>query len=228
MITLYSYCRSSTAYRVRIGLHLKGLPFKTIPVNLLKSEQTGEPYKKVNPSMGVPTLVHDGYSLTQSLAILNYIDNIEPEPPLAFGSDEELAYVREIALTIATDIHPLVNVRVMAHLGMGDEEKVLWYRHWVGKGMDAVEELLARRGWHGQFAHGDNVSVADLCIVPMMYSMRRNKIDLSPYPICRKIEMNCIRLDAFQKAAPETQPDAPEGLEQIHGPNSPLLKESQK
>jgi maleylacetoacetate isomerase len=223
VITLYSYFRSSTAYRVRIGLHLKGLAFRTVPVNLLKSEQAGESYKQVNPSMGVPTLVHDGYSLTQSLAILNYIDNIAPEPPLAFGNNEELAYVREIALTVATDIHPLTNLRVMSHLGMDEEEKGEWYKHWTGKGLDAVEALLQKRNWHGDYACGNNVSVADLCIVPQLYSARRFKLPLDNYPILRKIEANCIKLDAFQKAAPETQPDAPEGLEPIHGPNSPLL-----
>jgi maleylacetoacetate isomerase len=223
VITLYSYFRSSTAYRARIGLHLKGLDFKTVPINLLKSEQTAAAYKEVNPGMGVPTLVHDGFTLTQSLAILNYIDNIEPEPPLAFGNNEELAYVREIALTIASDIHPLVNLRVMKHLGMDDEEKAAWYAHWVGSGLAAVEALLARRGWHGDFACGNQVSVADICIVPQLYSARRFNLDLAPYPVCRRIEANCIRLPAFRKAAPETQPDAPEGLEPIHGPHSPLL-----
>lgn len=223
MIILYSYFRSSTAYRVRIGLNLKGLDYKTVPVNLLKGEQTEAAYKAVNPSQSVPALVHDGFTITQSLAILNYIDNIAPEPPLASGTHQELAYVREIALAVATDIHPITNLRVLKYLtgelSVSEEKKDKWYAHWAERGMAAVEALLAQRGWHGQFALGDRISVADICIVPQMYNMRRFKLPLADYPICRKIENNCMKMESFQKAAPEMQPDAPAGLEPIHGPS---------
>jgi len=219
---LYSYFRSSTAYRVRIALHLKGIPFEMIPVNILKGEQADPAYQKLNPLMGVPTLVHDGFAIAQSLAILNYLDNVAPTPPLAEGNHQEMAYVRQVALSIATDIHPLVNLKVLNHLtaeyGMDDSGKKEWYAHWARKGMAEVETLLRERGWHGDFALKDKVSVADLCIVPQMYSLRRYGIDVTDYPICRKIEANCMKMDAFQKASPEMQPDAPADLEPIHGP----------
>lgn len=220
---LYSYFRSSTAYRVRIALHLKGIPFETIPVNILKGEQGDSEYRKLNPMMGVPTLVHDGFALSQSLAILNYLDNVVPTPPLADGNYQELAYVRQVALSVAMEIHPLINLKVLNHIaaeyGADDGGKKEWYGHWACKGMGEVEALLRNRGWHGDFALKDQVSVADLCIVPQMYSLRRYNIDVSEYPICCKIEANCMSMDAFQKASPEMQPDAPSDLVPIHGPN---------
>jgi maleylacetoacetate isomerase len=218
MIKLYSYFRSSTSYRVRIGLHLKNISFETIPVNLLKGEQNLQEYHEVNPMNGLPTLDHDGFRLTQSLAILNYIDNLAPEPPLASGNLQELAYVRQIALIIATDIHPLINLRVTKWLPDNPGAQGEWYRHWVTKGMAGVEALLRDRNWHGDFALGNRPSVADLCIVPQMYNLRRYKMPLHDYPICCKIEKNCLALDAFQRASPEMQPDAPADLESIHGP----------
>lgn len=223
MLTLYSYFRSSTAYRVRIGLNLKGLEYALVPVNLLKGEQAGGEYGALNPSGAVPALVHEGFVLTQSLAILNYIDNLAPEPPLAAGSHQELAYVREVALAIATDIHPLTNMRVLKYLteGFGADEagRNKWYSHWARQGMRAVEAHLAQRGWPGDFCLGNRISVADLCLVPQMYNMRRYKLPLADYPICRRIEENCMKIEAFQRAAPEMQPDAPADLEPIHGPS---------
>ncbi len=231
MITLYSYFRSSTAYRVRIALHLKGLDFKTVPVNLLKGEQNEDAYRTLNPIGGVPALTHDGFTVAQSLAIINYIDNIAPEPPLSFGSAADQAFVRQVALTIATDIHPLINIKVLKYLeadfGAGDAEKNKWVVHWHMKGMAAVEALLRNYGRSGDFAMGDRASVADVCIIPQMYSLRRFGVKLDDYPICRRIESHCVRLPAFQSAAPETQPDAPSDLVPIHGPHAPLLKEKQ-
>lgn len=223
MITLYTYFRSSAAYRVRIGLHLKGMEFKSVAVNLLEGEQAAAEYRKRNPMGAVPMLDHDGYKLTQSLAILNYIDNLSPEPPLASGNFQELAYVREIALGIATDIHPLTNLRVLNRVSSNKEERKAWIAHWAAEGMTGVEALLRERGWHGKFAMGDQVSVADLCIVPQLYNMRRYKLPLDNYPICRKIEKNCMALEAFQQASPEAQPDTPEGLEPVYGPGARLL-----
>jgi len=223
MITLYTYFRSSAAYRVRIGLHLKKIEFKSVAINLLKGEQATDEYRKLNSMWAVPMLDHDGYKLTQSLAILNYIDNLVPEPPLAAGNFQELAYVRQIALSIAADLHPLTNLRVMKKVSSDEAERKAWLAHWATEGMNGVEALLRERNWHGKFTMGDQVSVADLCIVPQLYSMRRFKLPLDNYPICRKIEKNCMALEAFQLASPETQPDTPEGLEPIYGPAAQLL-----
>lgn len=221
-MTLYSYYRSSTAYRVRIALHMKGIGFDMIPVHLAKGEQFNDMYRLVNPMASVPTLVHDDFTLTQSMAILNYLDNIAPQPPLAAGNHQELAYVREVALTIATDIHPLTNLRVLKEIGesfgANEEQKNAWVLRWASSGMVAVETLLREQGRTGKFALGDQVSVADLCIVPQMYNMRRYKMPIDHLPLCRMVEENCMALPAFQRAAPESQPDAPADIEIIHGP----------
>lgn len=213
MITLYTYFRSSAAYRVRIALHLKKIAYKSIAVNLLKGEQGTGAYRDLNPMMAVPMLDHDGFKLTQSLAILNYLDNVFPDPPLAAGNFQELAYVRQIALSIATDLHPLTNLRVMNHVSSDEAVRKAWYAHWATQGLIGIETLLRDRGWYGDFALGNQVSVADLCIVPQLYSMRRFKLPLNDYPICCKIEKNCLALEAFQQAAPEMQEDAPSDLE---------------
>lgn len=228
MIRLYSYFRSSTAYRARIALNLKGIAYETVPVNLLKGEQRAPAYLAINPLGGVPALVDGDFVLGQSLAIINYIDNLAPEPKLAPGDFRDQAFARQIALTIAEDIHPLINLKVNNYLadkfGADEAAKKAWYMHWVGSGMAAVETLLSRYGKAGNFALGNTVSVADICIVPQMYGMRRMGMDLAPYPLCRRIEAHCVALDPFVRAAPETQPDATAGLEPIHGPHAPLLK----
>ncbi len=229
MIKLYSYFRSSTSYRARIALHLKGIEFETVPVNLLEGEQRSVDYLKINPLGGVPALVDGDFVLSQSLAIINYVDNLAPEPSLAPGDFKDQAYVRQIALSIAEDIHPVINLKTQKyladHFGVDDEGKKEWYRHWTTQGMAAIESMLQRDGRAGNYVLGDQVSVADLCLIPNLYSMRRFNIDLSPYPLCCAIERHCIQQPAFIAAAPETQPEAPEGLEQIHGAHAPLLKE---
>ncbi len=218
MMRLYSYFRSSTAYRVRIALHLKNIPHEIVPVNLAAGAQNEAAYKDINPMEAVPLLEHDGFRLTQSLAILNYLDNIAPAPPLAPEDVKEQAYVRQIALAIATDIHPLTNLRVLKYLGADEAKKKEWYAHWARLGMTGVEALLRTQGRCGRFACGEQVSVADLCIVPQMYNMRRYGLETGDLALCRRIEANSLKLDAFRKAAPEAQPDAPPGLEDIHGP----------
>lgn len=222
MITLYSYFRSSTAYRVRIALHLKGLDFQTIPVNLLKGEQTEDQYRSVNPMMAVPTLIHNDFVLGESLAIMEYLDQVKSDPLMVFGNAAEQAYIRQVSQIIAMNIHPLTNLRVTKYLqndlGLDDAAKNKWYEHWAVSGLTAVESVLRERGWSGNCALGDVPSMADACIVAQMYGMRRFKISLEHYPICRKIEAHCARLPAFQRAAPESQPDAPPDLEMIHGP----------
>ncbi len=230
MLTLYHYFRSSTSYRVRIALHLKGLAFETVPVNLLAGEQRTDEYLKINPLGGVPALKDSDFVLSQSLAILNYLDNLAPEPSLAPGDEKDQAYVRQIALSVAEDIHPLINLKTQKyladHFDADETAKHVWYTHWTTQGMAAIEAMLERDGRAGGYVLGDQVSVADLCLIPHMYSMRRFDVDLSPYPLCRAIERHCVRQEAFIKAAPETQPEAPAGLEQIHGSAAPLLKDA--
>ncbi len=223
MMTLYSYFRSSTAYRVRIALNLKALNYKILPVNILKGEQHEHAYRAMNPLGGVPALIHNGQVLTQSLAIMDYLDDLRPETPLVPGSAIERAYIRQMVQVIATEIHPLINLKVAAALrdeyGLDDAARASWMKKWLVDGIAAFETMLEKQGWSGNFVLDDRVSMADACLIPQMYSLRRNGIDLSPYPRCRRIEAHCLTLSAFQNAAPETQPDTPEGLEQIHGPS---------
>ena len=221
MITLYSYYRSSTSYRVRMALNLKGLVYETVPVNLVKDEHFMDMYALINPMTAVPTLVHDGFTLTQSHAIMEYLDDIVPQPALVFGNPEQRAYIRQITDIISTDIHPLTNLRIMRYLGehhgATEEEKISWYAHWARKGMLAAEATLRHRAWSGDFAVGDQVSMADIAIMSQMYNMRRYKLKVDDLPLCLQIEKSCKQIDALRSAAPEHQIDAPDGLEPIHG-----------
>jgi maleylacetoacetate isomerase/maleylpyruvate isomerase len=146
---------------------------------------------------------------------------------LVFGTGEQKAYIRQISQAISCDIHPVTNLNILQHLvkafGADEAQKNAWYVHFASSGVAAVEELLAQRGWHSDFALGNQISMADLCLIPQMYNLRRYKIPVDAYPLCCKIERNCIGLKPFQDAAPEAQPDAVDGLEQIHGAKSPLL-----
>ena len=222
MMTLYSYFRSSTAYRVRIALHMKGLSFETIPVHLAKGEQFQDMYRLINPMAAVPTLVHDDFTLTQSIAILEYLDQIAPEPALLHGNAQERAYIRQISLNVATDIHPLTNLKVLKYIGdtFGADEAVKneWVAHWTLEGINAIETVLRDHNWCGKFVLGDRISMADLCLVPQMYNLRRYKLPIDNLPLCLRIEENCMAIAAFQRAAPENQPDAPPDLVPIHGP----------
>jgi maleylacetoacetate isomerase len=226
VIKLYHYFRSSTSYRVRIALHLKNIAFEAIPINLLKSEQRSADYLEINPLGGVPALVDGDFVLSQSLAILNYLDNLNPAPSLAPGDAKDQAFVRQIALSIAEDIHPLINLKTQKYLsdyfGVDEAGKKEWYRHWASAGMEAVEAMLEKNGRSAGFVLGDQVSVADLCLIPHLYSMRRFGVSLDAYPRCRKIEAHCVRLPAFIAAAPESQEEAPKDIEQIHGKHAKL------
>lgn len=221
MMQLFSYFRSSTSYRIRIALNLKGLSYEVIPVNLVKAEQNAPAYRDINPMEAVPALVHDGVTLTQSLSIMEYLDDIAPVPLLVHGTPLEKAYIRQISDIIATDIHPVTNLRILKYLatdlGADDRVKTQWYGHWARKGMIAVEATLQQAGHAGDYALGDQVSMADLCIVPQMYNLRRYGLMVDDLPLCCRIEANCRALPAFQRAAPEMQPDAPADLERIHG-----------
>ncbi|MCD8494176.1 MAG: maleylacetoacetate isomerase [Alphaproteobacteria bacterium] len=226
---LYTYFRSSTAYRVRIALALKGLAYESIPISLLKNEQNDPAYTALNPMAGVPALEHEGRVISQSLAIAEYLEEIKPAPSFFTGTAADKAFARQIAQAIGTDIHPLINMRVMKYLGekIGADEaaKSAWSSHWVMKGMYAVEAMLATRGGvRGTALGGDAVSLADICLIPQLYSMRRNGFPVEALPICCAIERHCITLAPFIEAAPEMQGDALPDLEPIHGPKAPLLK----
>jgi maleylpyruvate isomerase len=211
---LYSYFRSSASYRVRIALNLKNLPYEYLPVHLLRDggEQFKPEYRKLNHDAIVPTLVDGDQVITQSLAIIEYLEETHPEPPLLPSKPIDRAYVRSIVQQLACEIHPLNNLRVLKYLkrtvGVNDEVKDAWYLHWISSGFAALEEYLVADGRAGKLCFGDTPTIADICLVPQMANARRFSIDLSPYPTLRRIEAACNALPAFADAAPAKQPDA--------------------
>ena len=215
---LYSYFRSSAAYRVRIALNLKELPYEIIPVHLLRNggEQNTPEYRRLNPAALVPALVDnqsgDAGALTQSLAIIEYLDEAYPKPPLLPQSALDRAYVRSIALSIACDIHPLSNLRVLRYLvhelHASEEDKNAWYRHWCEQGLAALETTLAKDKRVGTFCYKDTPTLADCCLIPQVANAQRLNCDLSRMPTIMRINNACLALDAFLHAAPAQQPDA--------------------
>ncbi|NCY24909.1 MAG: maleylacetoacetate isomerase [Alphaproteobacteria bacterium] len=207
---LYGYFRSSAAYRVRIGLNLKGLGVEHVPVNLLKGEQASPEYTAINPQQLVPALADDGTILTQSLAILEYLEEKYPAPALLPADAAGRARVRALALVVACEMHPLNNVGVLRYLtqqlGASEAQKTAWYHHWLGKGFAALETMLAQGA--GRFCHGDTPGLADCCLVPQVFNARRFDFDLSPYPTVLRIDDACAQLEAFQAAHPSRQSDA--------------------
>lgn len=214
MIQLYNYFRSSASFRVRIALNLKGLPFEYIPVLLTKGggQQFAPEFKSLNPASLVPVMVDDGQVLTQSLAIIEYLDETHPAPPLLPRTAIDRARVRAIALSIACEIHPLNNLRVLGYLtktlGVSADEKNAWYRHWVETGLLAVEALLAGDPRTGSFCHGDLATLADILLVPQIFNAQRFDCDLSRMPTVMRIFDRCLELPAFADAVPAKQADA--------------------
>lgn len=216
MLQLYSYFRSSASYRVRIALNLKGLPYEYVPVHLLKDggQQHTADYQRINPAELVPALVDDdGHAITQSLAIMEYLDETHPELPTLLPRDAlGRARVRALAQSIACEIHPLNNLRVLQYLErdlkLDEPTKATWYRHWITLGFTAVEAMLAKNPHTGTFCHGDTPGMADCCLIPQIANSRRFDTPLDAFPTIRRIEQACLALDAFAKAAPQVQPDA--------------------
>lgn len=211
---LYSYWRSSAAYRVRIALALKQIPYDYIPVSLIANggQHRATSYAAKNPQKLVPLLeLDDGRSLTQSLAIIEYLDDIAPTPRLLPEDPFARAQARAVALAIACEIHPLNNLRVLRYLEdschLAEQERTSWYRHWLTEGFSAIEQMISPN--QGPFALGDTVSIADLFIVPQVYNAKRFNVGLEVYPRIQGLHDACMALPAFQAAAPEVQPDAP-------------------
>ena len=214
-LTLYSYWRSSAAYRVRIGLHLKGLEYDTVPVHLVRNggEQHGDEYAAAHPQKLVPLLKHGDRMLRQSLAILEYLDELWPEPALLPRDARERQRVRALAQLVASDIHPLNNLRVMRFFehewNVPQSERDTWMRHWMEEGFGAFEALVVDHPVTGDFCEGATPGLADCCLVPQVYNARRFGVDMAPYPTIARIEAACLAHPAFDAARPENQPDAP-------------------
>lgn len=213
-LQLYTYWRSSAAYRVRIGLNLKGLAHELLPVHLVRDggQQHAADYVALNPQHLMPTLRHGERVLTQSLAILEYLDEVFPQTPLLPTSAEARARVRALAQVVACDIHPINNLRVMQYLERTVEadapRREEWTRHWMREGFAALETMLAGSPDTGRFCQGDTPGLADCCLVPQLYNAHRFGVDLAPYPTLQRIEQACLALPAFDRARPEQQPDA--------------------
>lgn len=211
---LYTYFRSTAAYRVRIALNLKQLEAEHRHVHLVRDggEHRKPSFHKLNPQERVPVLVDGGVPVTQSLAILEYLEEIHPNPPLLPSDTVDRAWVRSIAAIIACDIHPLNNLSVLQYLekefGADEAKKRRWIHHWINNGFSALEEILGRDPRVKTYCFGEKVTMADVCLVPQVFNAQRFGVDMEPYPTLRRINDACLRLDAFKRAAPENQADA--------------------
>jgi maleylpyruvate isomerase len=213
MLHLYSYYRSSAAYRVRIALALKGMSWEAIPVNLFKQEQRQATYLEKNPQGLVPALQTGSSLLTQSLAIIEYLEELQPEPALLPSDPLAKAQIRALAYQVAMDIHPLNNVRVLnyltSELGHSEAEKIQWLHHWMGLGFAALEDSLRQQGCDGRYCFADAPTLADLCLVPQVYNAYRFNCPMNSYPLIVSIWQHCTGLAQFIDAAPEAQTDSP-------------------
>ena len=210
-IKLYGYFRSSAAFRVRIALNLKKLDYETAAIHLRRNDQTRPDYLVVNPQGLVPTLDDDSRTLIQSLAIIEYLDEAYPDPPLLPKNPAERARVRALAEIVACDIHPINNLRVLRYLmhSLGHDEAAIatWYNHWIDAGFQAFERLLVGDPRTGAFCHGDMPGIADIALVPQVVNAERYRLDLAPYSTIARIHQSCMALDAFAAAHPDRQPD---------------------
>lgn len=209
---LHGYFRSSASYRVRIALNLKGLGYDQASIHLRRGIQFSPEFRKLNPAQLVPVLEDGPNVLRQSLAIMEYLEETHPNPPLLPRDPVGRARVRALAQDIACDIHPIDNTRVMAYLeknlGLDQQKRDVWYGHWIALGFRAIEASLSASKQTGKFCHGDTPSMADICLVPQIANGARVKLDMSPYPTINRIHAECQRHPAFIKALPQNQPDA--------------------
>ncbi len=212
---IYSYFRSSASYRVRIALNLKGLAYDIVPVHLLRDggEQLGPEYRRLNPDALVPSLqLDDGVVINQSLAIIEYLEETHPAPALLPDNPLDRAWLRSLALSVACDIHPLNNLRILRYLTgemqLSEDDKNRWYRHWCEQGLAAIEQVLANDARVGRFCYGDTPSLADCFLVPQVANAQRMHCDLSAMPTVLSINDACLQLPAFIAASPAQQPDA--------------------
>lgn len=217
-LTLYGYFRSSTTFRLRLALKFKGLDYIYKPVNLLVKEHQADAFKRINPQGLVPALEHEGHILTQSLAILEYLDEISPEKLLVWGDAVQKAKIRALSQIIACDIHPMNNLSVWKGylgnvIGVSDQQSKDWYAHWITHGLTAYEAMLKAED---QFSNGDAISQADICLLPQLYNARRFAVQLDQFSNILKIEQNLIALDWVKDSLPEHQPDAPKDLDAIY------------
>ena len=209
-MTLYGYALSSASYRVRIALKLKGLAVATVAVHLRQGEQRQPEFLKLNSQGFVPALrLDDGQVLTQSVAIIEYLDERYPRPPLLPASPAERARVRALCQLIACDVHPLNNLRVLkyleAQLGLDESARNAWYQHWINAGFEALEQSLMRSASAGRYCHGDSPGMADVLLVPQVFNARRFAVDLAAYPRIAAVDAACRAIPAFAEAAPERQ-----------------------
>jgi maleylacetoacetate isomerase len=212
VLKLYGYYRSSAAYRVRIALNLKALDYEPVSVHLLRGEQSSSAYRALNPQGRVPALVDGERVLTQSLAIVEYLDERFPAPPLLPATPAERSRVRALAQIVACDTHPVNNLSVLNYLtgtlGIDEAQKQEWIRHWIARGLRSFEDMLAVDPTDGAFCHGTRPTLADCCLIPQLFNARRFGCPLDDFPTLLRIEAACAALPAFQCAAPERQPDA--------------------
>lgn len=212
-LALYSYFRSSTSYRARIALNLKGLSYDYRAVHLLNNggEQNGIDYRKLNPIGGVPTLIHKGQIISQSMAIIEYLDEVFPQNPLFPKTPYERARMKQFCENINCDIHPLTNLKVMQYLehqlNVASEAREKWIHNWISKGLEATEKLLEKTA--AKYAFGNQVTAADVFLIPQVFSAHRFKVSLASYPLVQRVDENCAKLEAFTKAHPQNQPDTP-------------------
>jgi len=209
---LYGFFRSSAAFRVRIALNLKGLAYDQVSLHLRSGQQSKPEFLALNPLGLVPALADGDAVLTQSLAIIEYLDETHPQPPLVPKSPLARARVRALAQAVACDIHPIDNLRVLNYLARElkqDEEAVKrWFNHWISVGFKGIEAALAASTETGKFCHGDSPTLADICLVPQVFNSMRYALDLGPYPTIQRIHKACMALPAFDQAQPSKQPDA--------------------
>lgn len=214
MLRLTTYFRSTAAYRVRIALNIKGLEHELLPINLLKNggEHKTKEFLGRNPDGLIPTLEADGHVLAQSMAILEYLEEQHPEPSILPSDPIDRAYLRGLAQTIASDMHPLNNLRVQQYLvnqmGVSEEQKLEWYRHWIAVGFTGLETRLANDARTGKCCYGDSATLADICLVPQVYNAVRFECPMQDYPTIQAINDHCLSLEPFAKALPELQADA--------------------